>query len=224
MAVFRARVEDDVSRHALHQDQPERALLATLRGGKAQVLVTGPSGVGKTTLSRFFAARGEIAFDGDVIDGLGRTYHIDGRPMLNAEGRPRNANAYEWLHMQFAWRWDVKVIKAMLSRHDRFFLFGSADNIDECVSLFGTAYYLKASPLVISKRLQSDDRDNPTGKDAGQRKLIVGAVPYHDAHAERLGFTVVDASLPPIEIFDIIAAAQGSSNGKVSGPLTRIVR
>ena len=54
-----------------------------IRKIKGRVLITGPSGVGKSTLAGYFRERGENAFDSEETEhlrGLNLSVDLEGRP------------------------------------------------------------------------------------------------------------------------------------------------
>lgn len=171
-----------------------------MRKGHDYVLVTGLPGVGKTHLAKYFRAHGANAYDADDVKRLGRWVDSRGRYVTYVESK---VNA-DWLSKN-QYIWSRKVMRGLLGRSPRIYLFGSASNMYGLLGLFDRAYYLKADSGLIGRRLQSKDRANRFGTSREQRKLIQSWVEYSDTRAQEEGLSFVDASLAAKRIFEIIS-------------------
>jgi len=163
-----------------------------------RILVTGPSASGKSTLARYFRARGVNAVDGDELRGLGRAVDLEGRPL-------RRITKDQWRRIE-DWRfsWDEATLRRFLARNPNVVLFGAADDLFELdlVRLFDRRFYLDASWSVIRARLNSPARDNDWGRDdhPAQREWVRKAVREWPGRAKARGFEFLDATLPPATI------------------------
>ena len=181
---------------------------------RGRVLITGPSGVGKSTVCRFFRAHGVRAYDGDDVQRLGGPVDLRGRPL-------RAVTKHQWRQIN-DWRfhWDAAVLKRFLSRHRDVVLFGAADNLFDLdlTRLFDRRYFLQASWPVLRVRLNDPSRDNDWGRDEqpAQRKWVKRAALQWPAKARSQGFEFIDAESKPISILRRVCNRTDADHGTAS--------
>ncbi len=160
------------------------------------ILISGLPATGKTYLSRYFKKRGKNAYDADEIVG---------RWIDKKTGKPREPTKREWEQLSgIEWEWDGIKLKKILKKNKEVYLFGSANNMHDFVSLFNKAYYLHADKDLIVKRIKNKNREHDFGKPAKQRKLILSWIKPVEERAKKEGFEFIDASLSAQKIFGII--------------------
>ncbi len=170
------------------------------------VLITGPSGAGKTTLARHFRSLGENGVDADTagigkwMDGSGNEF----RPPADSA-----INAGQWaFDMGLRWNWDVSRLVHLLGSMHRVYLFGGAYNIYGLSGLFCRRYYLDADAKLLEERLESRSREGKShvgwGETKEHRAVILAELDADRSKAAEHGLRFIDASLPIDRIFRII--------------------
>ena len=174
----------------------------SIRGFEGRILFTGPSGVGKSTLCRFFRERGVNAVDGDAVRGLGGPVDLRGRAL-------RRITKEQWRRIE-DWRyfWAEDCLKRFLARNSNVVLFGASDNMFEpdLAHLFDRRIFLRARWSVIRARLNGSTRDNDWGRDSqpAQREWVKKATREWPLKAKARGFEIVNAELPPARILQLV--------------------
>jgi shikimate kinase len=138
--------------------------------------ITGPSGSGKTYFSERLHELGYPAFDADKFDNLGN--HVDEQGNIveyNHEG------GLDWFQ-KHQWTWDAKVLKEILSQHERIIIFGGAVNEEETATLFDRVFYLHLDLESILKNLRSSERTNPYGQTEVQQQVAAAKIEEFYSH------------------------------------------
>lgn len=160
------------------------------------ILITGNSGSGKSYLSKFFRGKGKNAIDADEYPGLG--------VWVDKNGTILSPTKKQWLELEeIDFIWNPKIMEQLLSNNEELYLFGSSHNIMDFVKRFDKVFYLKIDNKLLVERLQKD-REHDFGKDKKQLDKILSWTEYIDERARKSGFEIIDASLSPEQIFDII--------------------
>lgn len=103
------------------------------------VFISGPSGVGKTTVTNELVRRGQIAYDIDNVPGLARLELRDtGEPSEWPKGY------IDW--GKYAWNVQPAVLDEVLSRHKSLFLSGIFGNQPDFYHKFGKLIVLTVDP------------------------------------------------------------------------------
>ncbi len=162
-------------------------------------LITGRSGVGKTTLSKELSAQGHNVFDGDKVKGLASWVNPQNNKAITIDlERPIDPT-------QQAWNWDKKVITKLLDTEEDVFLCGSADNQLDFHHLFDKVFVLVLPPDVQRQRIMARTEHN-YGKHPEMQAQILTEQAEFVEQASVLGAHKIDASKTPNEIMQDILA------------------
>ncbi len=166
-----------------------------------KILITGVSGVGKSTVSAKLREMGEIAHDTDSIDGL--FIMVDKKTRLPAINY-KHDDLNEVQNMD--WICDVKKLEEILNNpeHNSFevvFCCGSASNYDEMFTLFDQIILLKTNEENMRQRL-STRMDNDFGRTAEVQDWIMTWKDWWESDVIEKKAIVIDANR---EIEDVVA-------------------
>lgn len=161
--------------------------------GRANFLITGGSGTGKTTIATELERRGLSVVHGD------RVLAYQGDPQTGAPVTPRPGDA-EFISAHHIW--DLARLDTMLAdhTHDKTFFCGAAQNWPKFIARFDTALVLEANWEDIDRRL--DGRPDEWGSTPVERALI------RRLHQSRTysppGAIPIDAARPLAEVVEDI--------------------
>lgn len=173
----------------------------------SHVLITGPGGSRKTTLATHFKHRDKNAIDADLA-GVGAWLDLNGMEKeVPVDQDLRKIN--QWAEENgLSWYWDRQKLSKLLNGFDEVFLMESARNVFELLDIFDRVFYLVADEKLILKRLEERTRGGENYHDNGatdqQREEIIGKIGPKLEEAKVRGFELIDASLTPDQIFDLI--------------------
>ena len=165
-----------------------------------KILVIGPSGVGKTYISATLRRKGINAPDGDLIEGLSDWFDGGGnRVSCPGDADKEFLDTHEFL-------WNKAFLKTFLDKQREVYLFGMSGNVFDVLDLFDKAYFLKASPELLTDRLRHDSRKNPMGKTDYQLQNALNWAKEIEEKASDAGIEMIDASQSPEEIFKVVGS------------------
>jgi len=165
-----------------------------------KVLVTGPSGAGKTYISRALQAMGINAFDDGDIEGLSAWYK-------HGKKVPAPTTADEAMHNGYAFLWDKTLLANFINRFDDVYVFGGSGNVFDVFALFDKVYFLHVQPALQMERLRSPTRAHPLMDSNADDLVVWGA--WFEAEARKRGIAFVDVAQTPAEIWEVIGADGG---------------
>ena len=174
-----------------------------------RVLVTGPSGAGKTTLAEYFRKRGADAVDADTAD-IGVWLDSVGNKVQPPHDIGERAGQWAFM-MGLRWNWDVSRLKALLEGTSEIYLFGGAYNVYNVIGLFDRRYYLDADAKLLAERLKSRAAEGKSrhgwGETEEQRSVILSELDEDRKNAAKAGLEFIDAHLPLDQIFEIVTSS-----------------
>ena len=169
------------------------------------MLVTGVSGSGKTTIASELNRLGYDARNMDAIDGLCSWVNLStGEPDPNF----MRDSADSWVD-KYDWLWDEERLKGLLRETSDTFFCGSSGNQAKFYPLFGRVILLEMDDKLIKERVLKNERDHSYGRMPGEMEAILGYYEDFQNKAKAFGAKVVDASRPVNEIINIVLSEAG---------------
>lgn len=162
-----------------------------------KVLLFGPSGAGKTYLSKELKKFGLNSVDADLIGPLSSWFY--GNEKVEYQ---ENADK-EWLD-NHSFCWDRDYLKQYLAENSDVYLLGASGNVFEMFDLFDKVYYLNVPDEVQDERLQHETRENPMGNTEYQRKNAIDWGHGLRDKAKDMGIEFIDATKTPKEIYALL--------------------
>jgi dephospho-CoA kinase len=160
-----------------------------------RILFIGRGGSDKSYLAKYFEKRGKYAIDGDSYPGLSRWEDAKGNVL-------KDYNPLRWhKSLSVDWYWNPEVLEKLTKRKE-LYLFGYAKNTFKYLRLFDAVYLLDVNEKVRRQRLGA--RKSTWGKTEAQIKGILAGASYLRRLARRRGFKIIDASMPPNAIFEVV--------------------
>lgn len=166
-----------------------------------RILIIGPSGAGKTHLSKEFKRMGLNAFDTDELEGLHGWYDWRKKKV----SFPHDAGKAFMDNHEFLW--DRKFLENFLAQNPDIYLFGNSGNASKMLDLFDKIYFLKVPKDILIQRLDHQSRTNPMGKTDFQKQVVLAWADKNEKEAKTLGIQFIDGTLSPKEILKLIQIA-----------------
>ena len=165
------------------------------------IYVTGAPGVGKSTLQKELSLRGFEVYDIDDAKLGGAHNKASGERVVIPPAKDRKPEWYD----EHEWRVDQAAVNALKEQAvDRtIFICGVAPDDEAILPLFDKIFYLKLDEHSLKQRIAARV-DNDYGKNANELTQILERQKRLDARYIKSNAVVVDATLPPSEIVDLI--------------------
>lgn len=165
------------------------------------ILITGVSGSGKTTIASELSSLGYHAINMDSVDGLCSWVDLSSGEFV-PDGRELDSN---WLETH-DWWWRSEKLNELLAGTEDGYFCGSSGNEKEFFSLFGKVILLNMDADLINERILNNHRDHSYGKMPGEIEAILGYFENFQTDAIKAGAVVIDARKPLNEVVDLILA------------------
>jgi len=161
-----------------------------------RILLTGISGVGKSTIISEFSARGYKAVDADCDEYSAWTL-VEPSDVPDVLGSPVEEGR--------DWVWREDRIRDLLSAEDAdtLFLSGCAANMRKFLPEFDQVILLSASAEVIIQRLATRT-NNPYGKRPNEVARVLGQMATVEPLLRRIASYKIDTSLPLEDVVEAV--------------------
>ncbi len=164
---------------------------------KKKVLITGVSGVGKTTVSKCLREMRYESTDIEYLDGMFQMVHKNTKKVFKSY---TNANPE---HIKNAdWICDVAKLKTFLSaqKSDLAFYSGIASNLDDILPLFDKVIVLQPNAEILNGRLKNREGTDYIGNNQQGRNTVLGWKDWWENRMKQKGATIINANGNPEEI------------------------
>ncbi len=170
----------------------------------AETLILGMAGAGKSSVVTELLNRGRLAYDADLVPGLGNWVDSDGN-VCSYSSDPDWRDSHRFL-------WNMSAIRRLLKQRDdtqMLYLAGTATNGTDAVPLFGNVAVLHAASDTLCQRLVAPSRQTPYPFDCTDqhRARLTEAVPRFREDMLNLGAIAIDAEVDVPQIVDNLIAA-----------------
>lgn len=151
-----------------------------------RILLTGISGVGKSTVTQALAARGYHAVDADTAE---YSHWVAASKVAHAAGTPVEANR--------DWVWQEKRMAALLAeeRQDPLFVSGCAANMGQFVPHFDVVILLSAPADLLTDRLATRTT-NAYGKAPEETARVLGQIDSVEPLLRRIAHHEIVTTVP----------------------------
>lgn len=168
--------------------------MPTPQNVKGAFLITGPSGVGKTTITRKLH---ELGFNVEYAANICHFVDRNGREAA----KPWDVTNVGWLsehHFVF----DKTKFTRIMNQHadDHIFIEAVASDMGNYRPLFKNILYLALEPDALAARIQADKRSNRFGKEDFQLQEILNGAKNLETWVIQSGGSKIDANKPVSEV------------------------
>jgi shikimate kinase len=173
----------------------------------AECLILGLTGAGKSSVVTELRSRGRLAYDADLVPGLGGWFGPDGQPS-GYSSDPAWRASHQFL-------WDMSVVRRLLDERDdsqTLYLGGIAANALDAVPFFGNVVALDADVDTLCQRIAAPSRQTPHPFDCTDqyRMQLNEDISRFRKDMLYLGATIINAELDAPQVANnLIAAVEG---------------
>ncbi len=165
------------------------------------VLITGVSCAGKSTIARHLLGLGFNAYDTDCIKNLSAWTDIKTGECINDV---QWSSSDEW-EGKYDWLWNKEYLKTMLdnTKSNIAFFCGSSSNQALFYDYFNLIFLLEVDDDLIIERLKTQ-REHSFGSNPGELEIILNWYKDFQEKTKKAGAIVLDAKNTTLEIVDEI--------------------
>jgi len=161
------------------------------------ILITGVSGTGKSTICKQLTNFGYKAYDIENIEGLFEIYHKGTKNIFvdYDNSKPENIKNAEWLC-------DEIKLKAFIEdqKSDIVFYCGIASNMDNILKFFDKVIVLQPDSNTLNLRLKNREGTNDIGNNQEGRDVVLGWKDWWEGEMYKKGAILVNANKTPEEL------------------------
>lgn len=158
---------------------------------KERILITGVSGVGKTSVSKHL---GELGYESTDIEEIGGMFEMVHKGTKKVFEDYDNANPE---HIKNAeWICDPEKLKSFLAsqKSDIAFYSGIASNMDDILPLFNKKIVLQPNREILNERLKNREGTEDIGNNQEGRDVVLGWKDWWESEMKKKGAIVTDAN------------------------------
>ncbi len=164
---------------------------------KMEVLITGVSGTGKSTICKNLINLGYDAYDIENIEGMFEMYHKDTKKIFEDydNSKPIHIKNAEWIC-------DVEKLKKLLEskKSGVTFYCGIASNMDDLLPLFDKVIVLQPDSDTLNQRLENREGTNDIGNTQDGRDVVLEWKDWWESEIHKKGGILMNANDSPQKI------------------------
>lgn len=168
---------------------------------KKRILITGVSGVGKTTVGKYLRELGFESTDIENINGMFEMVYKGTREVFSDydNANPEHIKNAEWICNADKLKTFLKSQKSSSA-----FYSGIASNMDDIIPLFNKVLVLKPDHKTLNERLKNREGTDDIGNNQEGRDIVLGWKDWWEKEMEKKGAILVDANSSLKEISEEI--------------------
>lgn len=169
-------------------------------------MITGVSGIGKTTICKRLKILGFKATDIENVNGMFEMYHKGTKKIFEDYD---NAKAEHIKNSE--WLCDVEKLKKLVMDQNSEIAFysGIASNMDDILPLFDKVFVLKSNSQILNERLKNREGTNDIGNTQAGRNVVLGWKDWWEGEMSEKGAILINANGSPMEIIEKIMGILG---------------
>ena len=156
-----------------------------------RILVSGVSGVGKTSVGRYLRELGYESTDIENIGGMFKMVHKGTNEVFDDydNAKPEHIKNAEWVC-------DVNRLNLLLEsqKSDLSFYTGIASNMDDIIPFFDKVFVLKPDSETLNRRLKNREGTDDIGNNQEGRDVVLGWKDWWESEMEKKNAILVDAN------------------------------
>lgn len=161
------------------------------------ILITGVSGTGKSTVCKQLISQGYVAHDIENIKGMFNMYHKGTKKIFKSYDnlKPENIKNADWLCNSSKLKELVTSQKSNIA-----FYCGIASNMEDILSFFDKIIVLQPDSDNLNKRLKNREGTSDIGNNQEGRDVVLGWKDWWEGEMHKKGAIFVNANKTPKEI------------------------
>jgi broad-specificity NMP kinase len=168
---------------------------------KDRILITGVSGVGKTSVGKSLKKMGYESTDIENIDGIFDMFHKGTKNIFIGydNSNPEHVKNAQWIC-------DTKKLKNLLKKQKTSLAFysGIASNMDDILPLFNKVMVLKCDSGILNERLKKREGTEDIGNNQEGRDVVLGWKDSWESEMKKKKAIIIDSNGSVEEICQMI--------------------
>jgi broad-specificity NMP kinase len=158
---------------------------------KRRILITGVSGVGKTSVGKYLKKIGYKSVDIENVEEMFRMVHKGTKNIFSDydNANPEHVRNAEWIC-------DIDRLKSLLKSQKSNFSFysGIASNMDDALPLFDKVFVLRPGAKVLNERLKNREGADDIGNTQEGRDIVLGWKDWWEKEMKKKGAILINAN------------------------------